>query len=669
MTQDYKKNLLKYVSDNVVEGTPTTDEIIKEQINVNRSKWINYIPNSWVDFHFDNILKDKKSNKYILYGGYRASGSTSVDDEVYGIIVLLDENLEPYKTYYEYDNGTKLRTILIMNQAEDGTFYFIDDTSFTNYNNTSVNTNPRFVMVNNFVLENNLVFRTSYILPYRTNTDIAYWFSFRKLEKNPNQAQYVIITDYAKFNAHGSQGGGLLVWFNGVCCIELNIPYGESPVWTWTEIAKGRSASEDPFSTGYYRSSFIKFEENQYLVKAICSSEVNNVMGYRYYFKNYTDNSFSITLITTFTDALKVFNKTILDQQDIFINENECYFVESNLDKYLSVAGIIELYHYDTSTNSLTTIYSNSYPAPQQAEYNRKEAIFLAQNEGKLYIQYLLCTGENYADYQYNYYFQRYEGTWNPILVGEDQLCQTQYRSFYVNNNYNLLKIFLYPNNPRSATWYFKILKEVYNQNQYNGEPYANKNMLTPLYSNLYSNGSLVFSRNRYNTTTFENTSTTSIEVPNTFLNDLTITQEDLISSTNYTLLSNLQDIQKNIYETLHINYFTTINVIDEDTDKTYKLGAIKINQATTNGGDRNYNNAPCIKYRVNYIDNTTIVGNITWTTIDDYNKETHFTISANKEIKNIELISNDETTTYLIINGDFEIGKNYSITQKVRIE
>ena len=68
-------------------------------------------------------------------------------------------------------------------------------------------------------------------------------------------------------------------------------------------------------------------------------------MGYRYYFKNYTDNSFSITLITTFTDALKVFNKTILDQQDIFINENECYFVESNLDKYLSVAGIIELYH------------------------------------------------------------------------------------------------------------------------------------------------------------------------------------------------------------------------------------------------------------------------------------------------------------------------------------
>lgn len=665
MTEDYKKNLIDYATGNITPGTPTTNEIFKEEIEANRDKWTDFLPSGWEDFHLEDIIKDNKTNKYVLYGGYRARGSQNVDDEVYGIIILLDEELNPYKSIFEFDSGTPLRSILLMNQAEDGTYYMIDDTSFTNYRSLSVNNNPRFVMLNNIVNEEKATLRTSYILPYRENQDIAYFFTFRKLEKNPNQAQYIIITDYEKFNAHGSQGGGLLAWFNGVCCIELKIPYGESPVWTWTEIAKGRSSQSDPFSTGYYRASFIQFNEDKYMIKAICSSEVNNIMGYRYYYKNYNDNSYTITLIKTFNDSLRIFNKTILEQQEIFINENECYFVESNLERSLSVEGIIELYYYNTNTNTLTTIYSNTYPAPPSQSYNRSEAIFLAQNQGKLYIQYIVKKDTNI----YDYYMQRYEGTWQPILVGENKPCISYQRAFYVNNNYNLIKIFVYPNNPRGATWYWLNIKEVYNPNQYNGESYVSVDSLAPLLSNLYSNGSIMFSRNLYNISKQNNMTMSSVEIPNTYLNDTTITQNDLISETNQELVNDNKQWNKNIYEVVDLNFLNTINVIDEDTNTPYLESAIKLNNATTDGGNTNYQNTPCNKFRINYLDGTTSTDNFSWSSIDSTHKEATISLYVDKTIVSIDLLSHDLSTTYLTIPLNVEVGKTYSITQKVRVE
>lgn len=202
----------------------------------------------------------------------------------------------------------------------------------------------------------------------------------------------------------------------------------------------------------------------------------------------------------------------------------------------------------------------------------------------------------------------------------------------------------------------------------YTGYKYINNNVLVPSYVNLYNNNNILFSRNVYDTTTFGNTTTTSVEVPNNYLNNITIDEEKLLGQTNYTLVEATKQIQKNIYEILHINYFNTINVIDEDTNTEYPIGASLINKATTNGGNTNYNNAPCLKYRVNYEDNTTYIQDINWYTINDYNKQTYFVISVNKAIKNIDLISNDGTTIYITINGDFEIGKDYLITQKVRI-
>jgi hypothetical protein len=403
------------------------------------------------------------------------------------------------------------------------------------------------------------------------------------------------------------------------------------------------------------------------MAKVICNSQIgsNNDFYLRYYFKDYSSNSYTYTNILDISSEDTLRNTYYrLEQQDIFINENECYFVESNLNEYTTRQGIIYLYHYNTSTNTLTTIYENHYSAPSTQQYNRSEAIFLAQNQGELYIQYLLKKDTEI----YDYYMQRYEGTWQPILVGENKPCQTRYRAFYVNNNYNLLKIFIYPNNPRSATWYFKILKEVYNPTQYNGEPYVSEDSLCPLYSNLYSNGSLIFSRNLYNISKQNNMTMSSVEIPNTYLNDIDITQNDLISETNLEMINNNQGFTKNIYEVVDLNFLNTIDVIDEDTGEEFEESAIKLNNATTDGGSTNYQNTPCNKYRVNYGDGTNSINTFNWSSIDDLHKQFEISLYVDKTILSIDLISNDESVVYDNIPLQVEIGKTYTIKKKVRI-
>jgi hypothetical protein len=159
-----------------------------------------------------------------------------------------------------------------------------------------------------------------------------------------------------------------------------------------------------------------------------------------------------------------------------------------------------------------------------------------------------------------------------------------------------------------------------------------------------------------------------SVEIPNTYLNDTTITQSDLISETNLQMNSNTQNWTKNIYEVVDLNFLNTISVINEDTGEEYVDSAIKINNAITDGGDTNYQNTPCNKYRINYTNNTTSIKPIYWSTIDDLHRQTKITFYVDKAIDSIDFLSNDETTIYLSLPIEVEIGKYYTINQKLRI-
>jgi hypothetical protein len=205
----------------------------------------------------------------------------------------------------------------------------------------------------------------------------------------------------------------------------------------------------------------------------------------------------------------------------------------------------------------------------------------------------------------------------------------------------------------------------------YTGYQYSSYNVLNPRYANLYYlHIALMFSRNVYNVTRFENTSTASVEIPAKYLNNYAINGIKLFGFTGYNLIDDQQTtIIKNKYEIVHINFINTINVLDEDTSTYYKQGAIKVNYGSTIGTEGWYNNSKCTKYRINYNDGTTLSGTINWSAIDDTHKNTSFLIYVDKAIDSIDLLSNANDSIYMRIIDTFTIGKYYNIRQKVRVE
>ena len=206
----------------------------------------------------------------------------------------------------------------------------------------------------------------------------------------------------------------------------------------------------------------------------------------------------------------------------------------------------------------------------------------------------------------------------------------------------------------------------------YNGIPYTNFNSLISQQGEIYSNNNFVFARNLYNKTINNNTTVSTIQVPNSYLNNIDLSVNKLLSETKTEIVNNDNVIQKNIYEMLFINYINTLNTIDEDENVLYNNTSNYINENINVGTETNMKSTFISKVKINYIDNTFEIKKIFWTDIDSTHKYTKFSIYLNKEISNVDFISDDESQIYITKNFndyEFEIGNTYTITQYLRIE
>ena len=285
---------------------------------------------------------------------------------------------------------------------------------------------------------------------------------------------------------------------------------------------------------------------------------------------------------------------------------------------------------------------------------------------GKLYIEYI--TNMDMDNDVGDYYIQRYDGEWEPILVKE----AGNYRSsnyFYVSQDFNLLKMYCYQANPRGLSWNMLDITEIYSAFNYNGEPYENYNSLIADYGNIYSNNKLVFSRDLYNLSVINNYSVSTLEIPNTYLNGITLSPKDLIGKTNTQLVSDTMGINKNIYEVLFLNFINTINVIDNEENIIASSGRY-INQNINVGTQTNQNNTKCNKVFITWEDNSTKEFPISWTKTDDTHCYTEFTLYIEQPIASIKFMSNDLSTTYISLNtSNMETGKFYTIKQYLKVE
>lgn len=650
MTDDFKKNLIDYIT-NLEPGKPTFDETFTSIEEIARSKYVNYIPNGWADFRLTGLIKSKTSDKVIFYGGYVESGGSYTNNSK-GIIIVADSDLTPIKTIYKYSSGTDLRPIQCLFQEEDGQFIGIDSTIMysPSANNTTLQaliSNPKRVIMLNDISQ---PLNDEYAVNLRRSYAItgAYTnFICKDIFKNSSTSHYAFtgIRIVNKNNNYAPDGARIIL---------LTINVGSANTW-------GIQDTDNDFLYGganvYFDSS-----DNAKWKFILSGTRTGNAGIYTWEGTN------------TIVDEVHIVqsaNYTMVDSDDYhnqvaFISNTEAYYVMNN--QRWGVTGEPESKYIGLFKMNFTTHTSQQYYLKYIGSYDKSnlDAMYLQVVNGELYVQY--CDNVDTNNQTANYYVQRFNGNWSPILVKENGYFVSSQRAFYVSQSFNLLRMNIYPVNLRSATWFMDVITEIYNIANYNGEPYENYNVLKSKYGNIYSNDKIVFSRNLHNLSITNNYSVSTIEVPNSYLNDMTLNLKELVGETNVVLVEEGRTITKNVYEVLYLNYINTINVKDNN-EELQNDTARYINTNINTGTSSNYENSKCTKVLVNYEDTTSKVFPIGWTSIDDTHKSTEFTIYVDKAITNIQFISNDTTQVYITIQQELEVGKYYTFKQYLKVE
>lgn len=655
MTDEFKQTLFDYLIGKLPNEQGTTEEIFKDINEISRDEWVDFLPNSgtWSAMRIEGLIapSENTSNFTVLYGGYSTG---TVEDEAFGFIYLLDSEFKPIKLFEEYDSGTKLRYIQQMQVASDGTFFAVDDVVYSYNNEQYVQTSQkRFIMLNNFTqqINNNyiLTLQKSYIFP-------SNYFNFycKYLTKNPNSSHYLLV------GARANNIGNFLD-YDAVGCIDLKINVGSENEWNFQSTPL--NGNNDGVIFGGAIATFDSDDNIAFKIIATGTSNSLNQPIYLYS-QNYGETSWNRKTITSkglYIDSIGFNN------QCYFINDDIVYFVLSN--EYWGNSGVIEekyigLYKYTISTNSLEELFLENLG---EADYIYTRGIYLRVNNNELYVLY--CKDDDQDEIGDFYYF-RYKNKWNPKLIASQKPFRFRTEYFFVKSNFNLVSGFITKTTFTEAYWNQILVKENYNSNKYNGQLYVNTNSLIPDNAEIYSEGKLVFARDLYNKSLNSNTTVSTVEVPNNYLNDIDLTSKNFLSETNLTMVADTNNLQKNIYETLYINFINTLLIIDRNNANpvinqqasTYLNNAINTSDSYSNA--KLYN-----KVIINYQDGSS--KEVSYAHEDNTEKSTiiAFGLYVDKLMNNAEFVSNDKSIVYQTIDlFDLELNKYYAIRQKLEV-
>ena len=651
MTDEAKKNLLDYMLGKMPSESGVEEEIFQSINDIPRDDWEGngILPNGWNIFRYEGLIQVQNSELLVLYGGYKVYQT----EEVRGIITILNKDFKPLKSIYQYDSGTYLRYIQCMAQAEDNTFYAIDCPDFPRDEKWSFTTSQkRFLMFNNFTQQINndyvLTLQKSYIFP----TD---YFNFycKDMYKDVNSSNYVFTGVSLKDQNDPD--------FDSIRVINLKVNVGNENDWNkW----------DSDNNYWLYSASYVEFQDDNFFCRILLSQNIITNKNVSLWTKDFTQASFNLKTITT-VNYYAVHDTSNYKNQSIFLNRNELYFVLNNQQWRLSngqtMPKYIGLYYYNESTNQTQIIYEKYL-----GDYNfcNLEAIYIVKNNNDVYVQFNNNITQTNNDVFADYYLQRLvNDEWKPKLISSQQYFYYNRRALFVTNEFNLLNYVSYMINPQPQYWYIPNIKEIYNETNYNGEPFTNDNSLNSNSAILYSDNNPVFARNLYNKTQNGATTTSTIEIPNNYLNDTLVDQKDLMSVNNNVIISDTNGFTKNVYETVYLNFVNTISVVNQnETQPIYNNAvATKLNTSINNPTD--YDSLKLTKFRINYQDGTNSVSNLQATLQDDGSYELLMTFYLSGLADTLELISEDEQTVYLTYNlANTEINKYYSFKQRVRI-
>lgn len=632
MTNDYKEKLLKWISGNYQIETGTDSP----QFTIPLSRTNNFATLFSSQFPYGYFLStvlqgynsDNNGVGYTLIAGSYYIDNTATTRR--GFVTILDNDFDVVQTITQYSSGTYLGVYETLNVGDDGNFFGIE-------NNSGV---LRFTMLNNIIAklptetEYKIVLRQSYNVP---NTSKLYTATANGIIKAPGMAKYCVFGNYFE-----SPNQKPLV-------TEIEINVGSSNKWT-----------------DYTYSGAVEFYATDCLPSWNTSGELSfkmvGIENVEPSTSSYAFCMYSTTGATTLTRQQigsglgfgNAMDMKILTANDIYACFSE--FGSTSMNLYM--------YKVNVSNYTLNTFYTKNTPSVN-GEYN--SGIKILKNGAELF--YSVSANKDTTPTKTLYYFgkviglQAYEyylGEFDPYLTN----------LFSVQKQFNLYDYYMQVENV------VYDMKQVYNSLNYNGPPYQALNSMVPNSVNIYDpNGVVIFARNLYNRIVNNNTTISTVEVPNDFMNDVTIKLKELISETNNIMVSDIKEIVKNIYEELLINFVNSIIVKNSnDTNNIIinNTASNRINNSVSSPSVLDYSNSKIAKYKINYANDTSIINpinsNLIYTGLStNYIITVYVPIAYG--ITSIQLLSNDETTIYQTIDcSNLENNKYYTINQKMEV-
>lgn len=597
MTNDYKNDILDYITNNVTQTSGLNVPLFTDLTTLNTSLSERIKTKLGVaSFVFEDYLYDEQTQIIAIYG--------RVNND-YGFIYLVDKDLTEIKMITQFSSGLNLFPIYDLKKDETGNVYGVTQ------NIEGADYIKRVILLNNIFVklpngDYQVKLRQSYIIPYYDiylARDTVFWHQkTKKIIKVPGEATYFII----------------LTSPNKIQILRFTINVGSDNEWVLTNTQ----------INGYGYDILLEKNNDNVTMYYYCTNLDVGLDTHLFTYTLINDVFTQVSDVSTDIEIEFVFAKST---NEIYIGGNDSGMHNSYLKRVIN-----------GTLTTLDTFNTNTYLNVQLIN----EIIVLhkwGSSTG--------CVGILQGDTPY---------------YSTSVSVPTSSVTFFVLLSYNLLVFYLSTGTNLSPTTTKYTLD--YNPLNYNGLPYDDYNQTAMTKGRLYSNGEMVFARNLYNLTLNGATATAILQVPNTLLNGITISQEDLVGATNTVLASQSESIQKNIYESLYVNFIQTLSVLDEDDNVTYPLTASYINQNINVGTQQNCLDTAVGKVVINY-SNGQFIQSVLWTyNVNHY--ELSFIIDArNDSVTSFDLVSNDESTVYITKEVNLQSGSYYQVDLKLRIE
>ena len=621
MTTDFRQLILKYMLGQLDEQQ-ASDDLNWGDVKTTQNNLYTYLQeffngqNWYITGSMQGTSTTNPLGFTVLYGYYGLAGETK------GFLTILDEKFNPLSTLTSYNTGTDFYEFYALNVDEDGNFYGIDrnDTQY------------RLVLLNNFLVKSEnadyeVRLRNSYYFPddYLINKISR----INKIYKRIGSATYLV----------PFLNGGYNSGYPSVLEIKINV--GSENEWT-------------PYQSSFnYTSAVVEDMIFQY---------TNDTLNYRIAL---TDISNEEIDEITYNGTSYSKNTYSYSGDVVYLNYDDLYICKNQYPSSSSSGGQIyimhvDVYKVDRTNNSLINIYSSGWSYYDYG-INDKQGIYLFKSSNELFAL-VINGGSDLSEYRYQL-LKIVDEKIKQKNLGYVPSTAVYLNLFFVSKQYNLYSYYI-----QSQNTVYQV-NQIYNELNYNGDSYEDINSLFPNTGNLYSDNQLIFSRGLYNKVVNGNTTTSTIEVPNTLLNDTNITSEELVSHTSTSLVKENQSISKNIYELLYINFINSLIVQNRNSSSYQDMPTIAsaLNQSICS--TLNYDDIKLTKWRITFSDNSTKIGTLTTTKVSDYAYNLKFIFYTSKDIKSIELISNDENVVYLTINElNLSLNKIYKISQNVEV-